>query len=156
VKVSEGKQWPNRTGTAAFARRFPQPLIQRTAASRQERTFPTRQLLAVVMPIAGLAGGAAQIPAGTLIDAGKAKHGLVFAAAIVVTTACLTLQLFPQFWLVGATQAVVGASGAVFAPAIVAITLGIVGPRAFPVMAPSLYWVSIILASSSRNCGLSW
>jgi hypothetical protein len=51
---------------------------------------------------------------------------------------------------------VAGASGAVFAPAIVAITLGIVGPRPFPVMAPSLYWVLIILASSSRNCGLSW
>jgi hypothetical protein len=46
------------------------------------------------MPIAGLAGSAAQIPAGALIDAGKAKHGLVFAAAIVVSTACLTLQLF--------------------------------------------------------------
>jgi hypothetical protein len=38
VNVSEGKQWPKsgRTGTAAFARRIPQPLILRTAALRHK------------------------------------------------------------------------------------------------------------------------
>jgi MFS family permease len=87
--------------------------------------------IGVVMSIAGLAGIAAQTPAGALIDASKAKRGLVIAAATVVTMACLMLPLFPQFWLVGATQAVAGAFGAMFAPAVAAITLGIVGPRAF-------------------------
>jgi hypothetical protein len=41
--------------------------LRQMSALRQKRTFPTRQLLAVVMPIAGLAGSAAQIPAGTLM-----------------------------------------------------------------------------------------
>ena len=87
--------------------------------------------IGVVMSVAGLAGIAAQTPAGALIDASNAKRGLVIAAAILVTTACLLLPLFPQFWLVAAAQAVAGASGAVFAPAISAMTLGIVGPKAF-------------------------
>ncbi|CAN5338821.1 MFS transporter [soil metagenome] len=87
--------------------------------------------IGVVMSVAGLAGIAAQTPAGALIDVSKAKRGLVVAAAIAVTTACLLLPLFPQFWLVAVTQAVAGASGAIFAPAVAAIALGIVGPRAF-------------------------
>jgi MFS family permease len=87
--------------------------------------------IGVVMSIAALAGIVAQTPAGALIDTSKAKRGLVIAAAILVTTASLLLPVFPQFWLVGATQAVAGASGAVFAPAIAAITLGMVGPKGF-------------------------
>lgn len=87
--------------------------------------------IGIVMSIAGLAGIAAQTPAGALIDVSEAKRGLVIAAALAVTIACLLLPIFPQFWLVAATQAVAGASGSVFAPAIAAITLGINGPRAF-------------------------
>lgn len=87
--------------------------------------------IGMVMSIAGLAGIAAQTPAGALIDISKAKRGLVVAAAAVATIACLLLPLFPQFWLVAVTQAVAGASGAIFAPALAAIALGIVGPRTF-------------------------
>lgn len=87
--------------------------------------------IGAVMSVAGLAGIAAQTPAGALIDISKAKRGLVVAAAIVVTIACLVLPLVPQFWLVAATQAVAGASAAIFAPAVAAIALGIVGPKAF-------------------------
>lgn len=87
--------------------------------------------IGVVMSIAGLAGIAAQTPAGALIDVSKAKRGLVIAAAIAVTLACLVLPLVPQFWLVAATQALAGTAAAIFAPAIAAITLGIVGPKAF-------------------------
>ncbi len=87
--------------------------------------------IGIVMSVAALAGIVAQTPAGALIDISKAKRGLVVAAAVVVTVACLVLPFVPQFWLVAATQAVAGASGAIFAPAIAAITLGIVGPKAF-------------------------
>ncbi|HBR44371.1 MAG TPA: MFS transporter, partial [Afipia sp.] len=55
--------------------------------------------IGAVMSVAGLAGIAAQTPAGALIDISKAKRGLVVAAAIVVTIACLVLPLVPQFWL---------------------------------------------------------
>ena len=87
--------------------------------------------IGAVRSVAGLAEIAAQTPAATLIAISKARRGLVVAAAIVVTIACLVLPLVPQFWLAAATQAVAGASAAIFAPAVAAIALGIVGPKAF-------------------------
>lgn len=87
--------------------------------------------IGIVMSIAGLAGIAAQTPAGALIDVSRAKRGLVIAAAAIVTVACLMLPLVPQFWLVAVTQGLAGTAAAIFAPAVAAITLGIVGPRAF-------------------------
>jgi MFS family permease len=87
--------------------------------------------IGVVMSVAALAGIIAQTPAGALIDRSTAKRGLMIAAAIVVTLACLTLPFIAGFEWVAATQAVAGAAGAVFAPAVAAVTLGIVGPKAF-------------------------
>jgi len=87
--------------------------------------------IGVVMSIAALAGIVAQTPAGALIDRSTAKRGLMIAAAIVVTLACVTLPFIARFELVAATQAIAGAAGAIFAPAVAAVTLGIVGPKAF-------------------------
>jgi MFS family permease len=87
--------------------------------------------IGVVMSVAALAGIVAQTPAGALIDRSKAKRGLMVAAAMVVTSACLALPLLHRFELVAATQALAAAAGAIFAPAVAAVTLGIVGPRAF-------------------------
>lgn len=87
--------------------------------------------IGVVMSIAALAGIAAQTPAGALIDRSTAKRALIVAAAIVVTFSCIALPLIHGFELVAATQAIAAAAGAIFAPAIAAVTLGIVGPRAF-------------------------
>jgi MFS family permease len=87
--------------------------------------------IGVVMSIAALAGIIAQTPAGALIDRSTAKRGLMIAAAIVVTLACLTLPFIARFEWVAATQAGAGAAGAIFAPAVAAVTLGIVGPKAF-------------------------
>jgi MFS family permease len=87
--------------------------------------------IGVVMSVAALAGIVAQTPAGALIDRSRAKRGLMVAAATVVTSACLALPLIHRFELVAATQALAAAAGAIFAPAVAAVTLGIVGPRAF-------------------------
>jgi MFS family permease len=87
--------------------------------------------IGAVMSIAALAGIVAQTPAGALIDRSTAKRALMVAAAIVVTLACLTLPLVHRFELVAATQALAAAAGAIFAPAVAAVTLGIVGPKAF-------------------------
>ncbi|MGE9009854.1 MFS transporter [Leptospira interrogans] len=87
--------------------------------------------IGVVMSVAALAGIIAQTPAGALIDRSTAKRALMVAAAILVTLACLTLPLIQRFELVAATQAVAAAAGAIFAPAVAAVTLGIVGPKAF-------------------------
>ncbi|WQG99334.1 MFS transporter [Rhodopseudomonas palustris] len=87
--------------------------------------------IGLVMAVAALAGIVAQTPAGALIDRSTAKRGLLIAAATVVTLASVTLPLLQSFEAVAATQALAGAAGAIFAPAVAAVTLGIVGPRAF-------------------------
>lgn len=87
--------------------------------------------IGVVMSVAALAGIIAQTPAGALIDRSTAKRALMIGAAILVTLACLILPLIHGFELVAATQALAAAAGAIFAPAVAAMTLGIVGPKAF-------------------------
>jgi MFS family permease len=87
--------------------------------------------IGVVMSVAALAGIIAQTPAGALIDRSTAKRALMVGAAVLVTLSCLVLPLVHRFELVAATQAMAAAAGAIFAPAIAAVTLGIVGPKAF-------------------------
>jgi MFS family permease len=87
--------------------------------------------IGVVMSVAALAGIAAQTPAGALIDRSTAKRALMVAAAIIVTLSCIAVPFVHGFELVAVTQASAAAAGAIFAPAIAAVTLGIVGPRAF-------------------------
>jgi MFS family permease len=87
--------------------------------------------IGVVMSIGGIAGLLAQTPSGALVDATRWKRGIVVSGAILVTAGSLLLPLLPQFPMVALVQAATGVSGAVFPPAIAAITLGIVGPKTF-------------------------
>lgn len=87
--------------------------------------------IGVVMSVAALAGIVAQTPAGALIDRTTAKRAVVIIAAITVTLGSVVLPLYPDFVFVATTQAFTGIAAAVFAPALAAITLGVVGPKAF-------------------------
>lgn len=87
--------------------------------------------IGIVMSVAAFAGILAQTPAGALIDKTKAKRALMIAAAIIVTLGSVVLPLSSSFWFVAATQALTGIAASVFAPAIAAVTLGIVGPKVF-------------------------
>jgi MFS family permease len=87
--------------------------------------------IGVVMSIATAAGLLAQTPAGALVDATRAKRAMVAVAALFVTAASLLLPWLPQFLPVAIAQAAAHAAAAVFAPALAAITLGVVGHRAF-------------------------
>ena len=87
--------------------------------------------IGVVMTIAGIAGLIAQTPAGALIDRTNHKRAIVIAAAVAVTLSCLTLPFVTNFYLVAATQSLAGIAGAIFPPALAAITLGLVGPTLF-------------------------
>jgi MFS family permease len=87
--------------------------------------------IGVVTSVAGIFTILSQTPAGAWIDRTKAKRGAVIGAAVLVTLGSLALPLFPQFTPVLVAQALTGAAGAVFAPALAAITLGIAGPRRF-------------------------
>ncbi|KTT70957.1 MFS transporter [Sphingomonas endophytica] len=85
----------------------------------------------VTLTIAGIVGLLSQVPAGALIDRARNKPALVIIAALLVTASSVSLPFVHGRTLVTMTQAVAAASGAVFAPAITAITLGLVGTRAF-------------------------
>ena len=87
--------------------------------------------IGVVMSVATIAAILAQTPAGALVDATRAKRLVMAAAAMIVTLASLLLPLFPSFWPVAISQGIAHAAGVVFPPAIAAVSLGIVGHRAF-------------------------
>ncbi|GGB27629.1 MFS transporter [Sphingomonas metalli] len=85
----------------------------------------------LVMTIAGIAGLIANAPAGALVDRSKAKRAILVAAALAVTLASLALPLSHGFLAVTAGQSLAAMAAAAFAPGIAAISLGIVGPKAF-------------------------
>lgn len=87
--------------------------------------------IGLVMSIGGIAGILAQTPAGNFIDVARYKRAAVILAAIVVTACCLILPLAPEFLPVAIAQSMAGIAGSIFAPAIAAITLGMMGPKAF-------------------------
>jgi MFS family permease len=87
--------------------------------------------IGVVMSIAAAAGIVAQTPAGALVDATRAKRLVMAGAALCIMTTCLLLPAFPSFWQVAVSQGLGHAAGAVLPPAIAAISLGVVGHRAF-------------------------
>jgi len=87
--------------------------------------------IGVVMSIATIAGIVAQTPAGAMVDATRRKRLVMIAAAAVVTLASLVLPLVPSFWPVAISQGIANVAEVVFAPALAAVSLGIVGHRAF-------------------------
>lgn len=87
--------------------------------------------IGLVMTLAGVTALLAQTLVGALIDATPAKRAIVVIAALLVTGSCLLLPLISTFALVATTQSISALAGAVFAPAIAAISLGITGAKAF-------------------------
>jgi MFS family permease len=87
--------------------------------------------IGLVMSIATIAGILAQTPSGALVDATKAKRGVMVAAAVFVTAASLVVPWLSSFWPVAVSQATAHAAGVVFGPALAAVTLGIFGHGAF-------------------------
>ncbi len=87
--------------------------------------------IGIVMSVATIAGIIAQTPAGALVDATRAKRLAMVAAALIVTVSSLLLPLFPSFWPVAISQGIANAAEVIFPPALAAISLGIVGHRAF-------------------------
>jgi MFS family permease len=66
-----------------------------------------------------------------VVDRTTAKRALIVGGATMVTVGTLAMPLFPRFFAISLLQALTGVAGSVFAPALAAITLGLVGPRSF-------------------------
>lgn len=87
--------------------------------------------IGLVMSIGGVATILAQTPAGNFIDVTRYKRAAIIIAAFLVTACCLVLPIAPGFLPVAVAQSLAGVASSIFAPAIAAITLGIMGPKAF-------------------------
>lgn len=84
-----------------------------------------------VIGAAGIAGLLAKAPAGVVVDALPDKRLMLMAATIAITLSCLMVLVSPAWGVVLASQVLAAAAAAVIAPAIAALTLGLVGPGGF-------------------------
>ena len=87
--------------------------------------------IGLALSAGGLAGLLAGAPAGALVDAVRAKRGLVAGGTLTVAAACLAIPLAPGFWPVVAMGVLGSVAGTVIGPAVTAISLGVVGPARF-------------------------
>ena len=85
--------------------------------------------IGVVATAAGIVGLVIHAPVGAFIDATHWKRGAVVAGVGVLTASALAIAAAPIFPVVLTAQAMMGIAGAIFGPAIAAITLGILGSR---------------------------
>ncbi len=79
----------------------------------------------------GVAGILLQTPAGALVDATRAKRAFVGAAVVALAGGALLIALWPHLWPVMGAQVLIGGTSSVFVPALAAISMGIVGRKAF-------------------------
>ncbi len=89
------------------------------------------QDIGLIMTAGGLAGMLATTPLGAFVDATKAKRAVMIAASLAIIAATLTMLYVPNLSVVIGAQIVQGVAGAVIAPAIAAITLGLVRQAGF-------------------------
>ncbi len=85
----------------------------------------------LALTVCGVAGILMQAPAGALVDRLKSKRALIAVGVISVALGALVIALFSSFWTILFAQALIGGTSSVFVPAIAAISLGVVGRRAF-------------------------
>lgn len=85
------------------------------------------QQVGIALSIAGFTGMVAQLPAGALVDWARAKRGLVLAGVFAVVAGAILFAFHPTFVAVIIGQVLLGGFGAIFAPVLNAISLGLVG-----------------------------
>lgn len=85
--------------------------------------------IGIVATVASILGLAFQTPIGAAIDAVPWKRGIIVAGVIALSLSSLAIAFAPSFPIVLTAQGVMGVAGDVFAPAVAAITLGVLGGR---------------------------
>jgi MFS family permease len=82
--------------------------------------------IGLVLTVSGLVGIALHTPIGALIDMTRAKRGLLVAGIVGLSVCALGIAWSPTLPVVFAADITMAILGAVFAPTVAAITLGIV------------------------------
>jgi predicted MFS family arabinose efflux permease len=85
----------------------------------------------LALTVGGIAGILLQTPAGALVDRIRSKRALIAAGVVALAVGALLIALVPTFWSVMSAQILIGGTSSIFAPAICAISLGIVGHQLF-------------------------
>lgn len=88
--------------------------------------------IGLLMGLTGLVPLLVQVPAGALVDSAPAKRMLIVVATTIIGAACLILVQWPRFGVIATAQSLIGIAGAVCAPAVAAISLGLVGRDRLP------------------------
>jgi len=89
------------------------------------------QRVGIALTVGGIAGILAQTPAGALVDRLHSKRALIGAGIGALAAGALLIAFVPTFWPVMSSQVLIGGASSIFGPAICAVSLGIVGQRAF-------------------------
>jgi len=90
----------------------------------------TAKDIGFVLSIGGTASLVSQVPGGELLDAVRAKRLLVAIGVVTVALSISIFRLWPTFTLVALAEILQGITGGVLGPAVVSITLGLVGHAA--------------------------
>ena len=87
----------------------------------------TAKDIGFVLTIGGIASLVSQMPGGELVDSVRTKRLLVAAGVVTVALSVVIFRLWPSFPMVALAEMLQGITGGVLGPAVVAITLGLVG-----------------------------
>jgi MFS family permease len=82
--------------------------------------------IGLVLTIAGLLGITLHMPVGALIDATRRKRALLIGGVVLLALCSVAIERAPLFPVVLAADIAMAVLGAVFAPTVAAITLGLV------------------------------
>lgn len=85
-------------------------------------------LLATACGVIGLLAG---LPAGALADRSRHKRAMIVLPVALITLGAFLCIAFPDRWVVFGSQALAAVAGVLIMPALVGITLGVVGPDRF-------------------------
>lgn len=91
----------------------------------------TTDSVGAVITVGAIVGMIAVGPAGALVDATHRKRTCLVAAGISAVAASAVILGSHEFWVIATAQAVMCISGATAAPAVIGITLGVVGQSGF-------------------------
>lgn len=86
--------------------------------------------IGAVLTVSGLIGIAAQAPVGAWIDRTRRKRGLLAGGIAALAASALAIAHFPSLPVVLAADVAMAVLGAVFAPTVAAITVGLVAREA--------------------------
>ena len=88
--------------------------------------------IGAVLTVSGLIGITLHAPIGALIDATHHKRGLIIAGTCALAASALAIAWAPTFPVVLTADILMAVAGAIFAPTVAAITLGMTPQQALP------------------------